>query len=350
MAVLGFGALAAGVGYLVLTDPPTQDIAAAPSQMILTIPPLAPGRSEDVRPPPEPKAIEPPSQTPAAQGEAPVAAAPAPAPQVAAVPTLDPALVEPSTFGPLPRIAPDGRQPREVYARPFNNPYEQPMIAVVVTGLGLSDAATIAAIQELPGEITLAFSPYSGARLSEWIELARAAGHEVLLSLPMEPESYPLDDPGPHTLLTGLKPSENLERLRWMLSRFTGYVGVIDDHGSRFATAESAMLPILAELGGRGLLYLDSRAADRGLSADLARRVGLPHAVNDRVIDNPATRDSIDARLAEVEQIASRKGMAVALAFHYPVTLERLSAWVRNVEDRGFVLAPISALVAAETR
>jgi polysaccharide deacetylase 2 family uncharacterized protein YibQ len=345
------------VGYLALTEPPVDTVAVPPAQTIIAIPAMPNLTAEAVAPAPEPVA---PSSSPAtanpqpaaeADSTTPAEGAPNTAPQLAAVvpnlaPVLAPPLVEPSPFGPLPRVSPDGRKPREVYARPFNNPYKRPMIAVIVTGLGLSEAATIAAIQELPGEITLAFSPYAASRLNEWIELARAAGHEVLLSLPMEPDSYPLNDPGPHTLLTGLTPSENLQRLQWMLSRFTGYVGVIDDQGARFTASESAMLPILGELGKRGLLYIDSRTTDHGLTPGLASRVGLPRGVNDRVIDDPATRLSIDARLAEVEEIAKRNGAAIALAFHYPVSIERLSAWVRDVEARGFVLAPVSAVVA----
>ncbi|MBT6116268.1 MAG: divergent polysaccharide deacetylase family protein [Rhodospirillaceae bacterium] len=353
---MAFGALAAAVGYLVLTDPPAGMAESGLGDTVIALPSLTAPAAETVAPPPEPKAPE--TADPASNAEGPAGgksgAAPAESPQQAAIPppspttglTLDPALVEPSAFGPLPRVAPDGRRPRDVYARPFNNPYERPMIAVIVTGLGLSEAATNAAIQELPGEITLAFSPYAASRLNEWIELARAAGHETLLSLPMEPESYPRDDPGPHTLLTGLQSSENLERLRWMLSRFTGYVGVIDDQGSRFTASEGAMLPILGEIGRRGLLYVDSRPTDHGLVPALADRIGLPRAVNDRVIDNPATRNSIDARLAEVEEIARRDGAAIALAFHYPVTIERLRAWARQVEARGFVLAPVSAVVS----
>lgn len=344
------------MGYLVLTEPPAETVAIPPVGATIAIPAMPGPAANSVAPVPEPVAPDRPSPTPvpkpaaSAESATPANPAPEPAPQIAAgLPNpgqvLDPALVETSPFGPLPRVAPDGRKPREVYARPFNNPYERPMIAVIVTGLGLSEAATVAAIQELPGEITLAFSPYSTNRLNEWIKLARAAGHEVLLSLPMEPESYPQDDPGPHTLLTGLTPSENLQRLQWMLGRFTGYVGVIDDQGGRFTASESAMLPILGELGRRGLLYIDSRTTDRGLIPGLADRVGLPRGVNDRVIDDPATRLSIDARLAEVEEIANRNGAAIALAFHYPVSIERLSAWVREVEARGFVLAPITAVI-----
>ena len=40
--------------------------------------------------------------------------------------------------------------------------------------------------------------------------------------------------PGPHTLLTTLPPEENLKRLQWLMSRYTGYVGVTNHMGAKF--------------------------------------------------------------------------------------------------------------------
>ena len=68
----------------------------------------------------------------------------------------------------------------------------------------------------MPGAITLAFSSHA-RDLQQWIDLARAAGHEVMLDLPMEPVNYPAIDPGPQALLTTLPSAENVARLKWHL-------------------------------------------------------------------------------------------------------------------------------------
>ena len=121
-----------------------------------------------------------------------------------------------------------------VYARPTNADASRPRVAILIRGLGLSQSATQTAIDTLPPEITLSFVPYP-KDLQSWVNKARAAGHEVMLELPMEPYDYPDNDPGPSTLLTGLEPDENTKRLEWLLSRFTGYVGVtkVSAHGIR---------------------------------------------------------------------------------------------------------------------
>jgi len=257
----------------------------------------------------------------------------------------DPALAESSASGPLPRIAPDGRRPWQEYARPFPSADDRPRIAIVVTDLGQSGAATEAAIQGLPGAVSLAFAAHA-RNLDVWLPQARAAGHETLLMVPMEPVGYPRNDPGPHTLLTSLDAPVNRERLEWALGRARGYVGVVNAMGSRFTTVPEALRPVLETLNQRGLMFLDSRTAAASLGSRIAEEIGLPSAANDRFIDDIASRDAIDMRLRELEQLALERGYAVGLAYPYPVSFERIAAWIPTLEAKGIALAPITAIAA----
>lgn len=229
------------------------------------------------------------------------------------------------------------------YARPFDAPPGTPRIAIVVTGLGTSAAATGAAIR-LPGGVTLSFTS-QGRNLQDWVDKARAAGHEVMIDLPMEPLDYPALDPGPQTLLTSLTSAENVALLKWHLGRAIGFVGVMHSMGSRFTASPDALRPILSALKVRGLIFLDGRTTSHSVAARLASSIGLPRAINDRFLDDHASRDAIDRRLAEIEAIARDTGYAVAIGRAYPVTFERLANWLPTLAERGFVLAPISALI-----
>jgi polysaccharide deacetylase 2 family uncharacterized protein YibQ len=254
----------------------------------------------------------------------------------------DPALIETRPDGALPRIASDGRQPWRVYARPFDETDRRPRIAVLVVGLGVSESATTTAIERLPGEISLAFSPY-GLRLERQFAAARAAGHEVLIGLPMEPANFPLNDPGPQALLTGLPPPENAARLAWALSRAQGYVGVTNAasavlRGERFTASAEAMRPVLETLRERGLLYIEARPGERAPSA-------VPARAADVVIDERPARAEIEARLAELERIALERGVALGISGPSPLSLDRLAVWAPQVGTRGLVLAPVSAVV-----
>ncbi len=256
----------------------------------------------------------------------------------------DPALLEPSAQFPpakLPRIAADGRTARQVYARPA--PADgRPRIALIVSGIGLSDADSRAAIQKLPGPVTLAVSAYT-LDAEPVLAAAREAGHEFLLSLPMEGE-VSQDNAGPRALMTGATPAENRLNLEWALSRLQGYAGVTGAadngmRGERFAAQTSSLQLALEEIARRGLLYVDPRpgkaAPERGRTVDV-------------ILDEELGRAHLEGRLAELERVAREKGSAIGLAGPpRPATLDRVAAWTRELEGRGFVLVPVSQLAAA---
>ena len=96
----------------------------------------------------------------------------------------------------------------------------------------------------LPGAVTLAFTPYAQA-LDDWASIARRSGHEVLLSLPMESATFPIEDPGPLALQSEAPLKENLRQLSLVLSQMGGYVGVISHMGSLLSKDAEKLRPIL---------------------------------------------------------------------------------------------------------
>ena len=68
--------------------------------------------------------------------------------------------------------------------------------------------------------------------------------------------------------------------------------------------------------------------------------------VADLLVDEPAVRAEIDARLARLEELARDRGSALGVAgLPGPVTVERLAAWAATLDQRGISLVPVSALV-----
>ncbi len=324
-------------GWLALNAGATREAwqASIPSAT-MAVAPLPPP------PKPEPKVVQP--ATPLPTDAAPLPLPGAPAAAVTLVPAPVPGLVEDSRSGPLPRIAQDGRKPWQVYARPFPATDKRPRVAIVMSDLGLSGVTTGNALAKLPPGITLAFLPYA-ERLDDWVERARTKGHEVMLSVPMEPLNYPRDDPGPNALLTMLGPDRNVERLEWSLGKAVGYVGITSTTGSKFTANPAAMQPVIDALKARGLLLVDARANPKSVAGPLANLAGVPRALGDRIIDRDLSRGAIDDQLRELEELAKTNGAAVGFASPYPTTIERLNLWLTSVADRGIALAPVSAVV-----
>jgi hypothetical protein len=259
----------------------------------------------------------------------------------------DPALVENTAQGPLPRIADDGRKPMTAYAAPAPAAAKL-KIAIVVSGLGISAIATKAALDALPAGVTLGFAPYAGD-VGQWVEQARAKGHEVLLEIPMEPFDFPDSDPGPHTLRAGQDEDTNIQRLTWALTRFTGYAGVTNLLGQRFLSDAEALSPTLTYLNRRGLYFFDNGAASQSVLPTVAGQLGMPAVQSGAALDTIQTALEIDHRLSELETQARANGSAVGSAFLYPVSIARITAWARSLESRGFVLVPVSAIVGQPT-
>lgn len=260
-------------------------------------------------------------------------------------PAPDNRLVERSRYGLLPKTGPEGATPARIYARPLGpEPSTKPAgrIALLVGGLGISQSGTADAIAKLPPAVSLAFAPY-GTELERTVQRARGEGHEVFLQLPMEPFDYPDNDPGPHTLLTGPKAPDNIDKLHWALGRFTGYVGVVNFLGGRFTSDEGALSPVLRELAGRGLMVIDDGSSPRSLLAGSAERARIPTLKIDRVIDGMARPDAIDKELAALETIAREQGIAVASASALPVSIERINRWAQSLEAKKLVIVPMSA-------
>ena len=257
-------------------------------------------------------------------------------------PAPDPDLVENGPHGLLPVKAPDGRQAWRVYARPFLGDPVAPRIALVIVDIGLGREATDAAIDTLPPEVTLAISPYA-PEPQEVARRARAAGHEVLLMVPMEPLGYPDNDPGPHALLVDRPAEEVRDNLHYVMSRFQGYVGIVNQMGSRFTTEKQAVALVIGDLAPRGLLVLDARSAPRSLLAPVAAEMGVPHAANDRFIDNTPSSQEIDRTLEVLVNLATTRGRAVGIGRPYPVTLARIRAWAGTRAARAPKLVPVPA-------
>lgn len=307
-------------------EPQTAAVTAAPAA------PAAPAVEEVEKPDPRTADAPPPTFD----------ALPAPAGKpepLKAAPQSD--LVRNTPAGPLPIAAPDGRKAWSAYARPFQAAPGTPRVAIVVADLGLLPAATEAAIAKLPPGVTLAFSPY-GFDTAADMKRAREAGHEVMLSLPMEDRGFPAHDPGPLGLNTVLPINDNLIRLNMVMTKGVGYVGVLGRGGAAFTAKPDLMKPMLDTLARAGLLYLQPPA---GVQLASYGQVPTPTAVVDMALDERPFRAAIDARLKALEALARERGSAVAVIDPTPLSFDAVTRWLADAQARGVALAPVSAVV-----
>lgn len=258
-------------------------------------------------------------------------------------------LVENNRLGPLPRISRNGKRPQDIYARPANivksGRKDLKTIAILVTGLGLSKPMTDNSLDKLPGEISLAFNPYS-AGLPNWVNESRKRGHELFLEMPMEPFDYPDNDPGPHTLLSNQTDKINIEHMQWIMSRMVGYIGIVNKGGGRFTAEGQALHPVMRELKDRGLIYMDSNPQSTDTPYQISQDMNLDYLQSNLHIDEIKAPDAIDNALKDLEKIATMHGTAIGVTTAIPLAIQRIEKWAESLEKRGFTLIPVSAAIA----
>src|SRR5262249_26096823 len=105
-----------------------------------------------------------------------------------------------------------------------------------------------------------------------------------------------------------------------------------------------AMSPLMAELGKRGLMYLDDGSSARTLAPELSLKNGVPIAVGDTTIDAVKDRGEILKKLDQLESTARAKGFASGSGSAFDVPVDTVSSWVNEAKKRGIEIVPVSAV------
>jgi uncharacterized protein len=254
-------------------------------------------------------------------------------------------VTEVGTYGQLPRISKTGEKPFRIYERPTSMNVihsDAPKIAILLGGMGLNEKLTSQAVKDLPADITFAFAPY-GDNLQDQVNRARKEGHEVFLQVPLEPIGYPANNPGPKTLAGDATEAENLDALRWHMSRFTGYAGVVNYMGSRYLSMPKAIKPLLMELNKRGVLFLEDGSMALSASENTAKAMQMQIKRAQVVIDSDPNPQAIIAQLTLLEEQATGTGFAVGTGTGLEITINTVREWAKAAAERGIILVPITA-------
>jgi len=249
---------------------------------------------------------------------------------------------------PLPRIADDGRVSWQEYARPNSIGRGVPKVAIIITGMGLSKAGTLASIRKLPPEVTLSFSPYAD-ELGQWMVRSRRAGHEVMLGLPLESNRFPIEDHGPLAMMADLPTEDNIILLEDILVLLQGSIGVEVIMGSRFTSNTAAVRDLLNMLNSSGLMIAESKENPGSKIPALADELQSPCVVSDIRLDTVMASSAINARLKDAERIIKKGKPVIIKTSMTPAIMERLQIWFASLRTMGVVIVPVSSLIKLST-
>lgn len=222
-------------------------------------------------------------------------------------------------------------------------PRGAPIIAIVIDDMGVDRKRSQHMWEDVPGPLTLSFMTYANDLPSQ-TKAASARGHELMLHMSMEP-SNPDVDAGPNVLMTSMGDGELKNLVQWGMDRFEGFIGVNNHMGSRFTEDSHAMRVVLEQVKGRGLLFLDSRTSPKSVGSRVARELGMAALDRNVFLDNENDVAKVLMQLNELERLARKRGVAIAIGHPRDATIEVLKTWIPEAQDRGLVIVPLSGVM-----
>ena len=248
------------------------------------------------------------------------------------------------------------REPRPVAARPAEptavpspTPKPQPApnargrLAILLDdgGQKLDLVSTAAA---LPVEVGFAILPFL-PKSAETAVALHDAGHEIWLHLPMEPENYPANDPGPGAVLMAMNSDDLRTTIHSAINNIPHVIGVNNHMGSKATADLKTMTWIMQELKTRGMAFIDSRTTVHTVAEEAARAQGVPTNRRHVFLDNERSATAIRTQLDEAVYRSRMEGEIIAIGHLDGVTVEVLSQELPGLGKRGADLVKPTDLV-----
>ena len=73
----------------------------------------------------------------------------------------------------------------------------------------------------------------------------------------------------------------------------------------------------------------------------------MPTAGRNVFLDNLGDFAAVEGQLAKLEDVARKKGAAIAIGHPRDATIDALAAWLPTLQEKGFVLVPVTTVVRA---
>ena len=207
-----------------------------------------------------------------------------------------------------------------------------PQLAIIIDDIGYDE--TIAQkFLDLDAVLTFSILPHS-THDKRIAKLAHSKGFDVMLHLPMEPNEYPLINPGPGVLLTSMSPGQLIDQLNEDLDAVPFIKGVNNHMGSKMTTIAPQLHLIFSILKKRNLYFIDSRTTADTLCGPSAQLLQLPFAQKDVFIDHIPGPDFIREQIHRLIKIAGSHGEAVGIAHPHTTTYEVLREMLPELKEK----------------
>ena len=218
-------------------------------------------------------------------------------------------------------------------------------IAILIDDIGY-DLSPLKELLKIDASLTFAILPYY-AHSVDAANILHKAGREILLHLPMEPHTFPDENPGMGAILLGMSDQQIKDEVNKDLDAIPHLSGVNNHMGSKFMEDETKVDIVFRQIKKRNLFFVDSRTTPLSRGPEIARKLGLRFIERKVFIDNEDDYTAIFRNLTkQIDNEFDPKSEAVVMIGHpHMKTIRALKEAIPVLKDRGIDIVPVSALV-----
>lgn len=235
-------------------------------------------------------------------------------------------------------------------------PGKKVKLGIIIDDFGVRLEHTAMGFINLPYPITVSILPYDEKYYPDSKKIAKEAYNrdkEVMLHLPMEPTTYPDDDPGPGAVFVNDGPEMQREIIRHHLNNLSPYVKGVNNHMGSKATGDWATMgTLMTILGEQQLYFVDSKTNRQSVAVqaayDYKRKGHQIRGVRENwfFLDPYGADESfIKCKLQEAADIAREKGSLVVIGHMNPKMLSALEEMMPKLVKQDIEFVPVSHIL-----
>ncbi|TGU70887.1 divergent polysaccharide deacetylase family protein [Geomonas terrae] len=217
-------------------------------------------------------------------------------------------------------------------------------LAIIIDDMG-TNLQELKTLQSIGQPLTYSVIP-SLAHAKDVAEGAHAAGAQVMVHMPMEPEGYPKQKMESVGVLVSMDDEEVAGLVRGYFRTVPHAVGANNHMGSRFTQDAGKMRVVLQVLKEKGVFFVDSKTSPASVGYREAKAMGMKCAARQVFLDNVQDEAAIGRQLAQAAAIARKKGAAIAICHPHPATMRALKLYMPELARSGITFVHASELAS----
>ena len=217
-------------------------------------------------------------------------------------------------------------------------------LALIIDDLEISDTEISQRFLRIERPLTFSINPWRASAEKKAREVD-GQNQEVIIHLPMEPDSYPRISPGRHAVLVNQSPLQNKRVVQDAVAALPMARGVKNFMGSRATSQRNVMEPVLREVKDSNKYFVDSMTSSRSVAHKTAEQLEIPGGVSWGFLDAEDNQERIAARLDQASLAAMKDGPVILVARARANTLVVLEEKMQRLALRGIQFVHASTLV-----